>query len=1198
VGSHFRLALLTWPIHNDSSIVPLPEPSRVFISYSRSDGADYAAALRKRLQKEHPEIDLFQDVISLHSGKDWWLQITNALNQVAYMVLVATPDAMASEAVRKEWRYARQQGVCVLPVQASEALDFSSLPRWMRTQQFANLKVKEQWELFIGDLHRACQTPRVLFMAEDLPKDFVARPAEFEPLIKMLLDERREQRNPVAITTALRGAGGFGKTTLAKAVCHDERIQEVFKDGVLWVTLGEKVDNLVGKVAELTTMLSGEPTNFTSKEAAVTRLRELLADRDILMVIDDVWEPAHLDPFLQGGPHCARLITTRNLDVLPQECRDATVKVDSMQPDEAVAVLGSGLPDECGRETVALAERVGNWPLLLAVVNGHLRERIEAHQPLSEAIADVNEVLDEGGLTALDPDSGEARNRAVALTVEISLRHLRDEGERQRFAELSIFPEDVEIPLDVVGRLWSATGGFKSFKARDLCVRLNRRSLLQTLDLTTRKLRLHDVMRSYLQDKLAQDADPKQVHGKLVDAWGDPNKLPDIYAWRWYAYHMAAAGRVGELREALLDPAWLQAKLAATDVTALTTDFDLLLGDEDLELVEGAIRLSANVIGRDRGQFASQMVGRLLTFQDAPVIAEFSKQLVEGTRARWLRPLQPTLRPPASGLVRTLEGHRGATNAVAVTSEGKLCVSASHDETLKVWDLRSGRELRTLAGHGSRVLAVAVTPDGKLAVSGCEDGTLKEWDLGSGHQLRTLIGHHESYVTAVAVTPDGQRAVSASWDHTLKIWNLASGYARCTLTGHAAEVLAVAVTPDGRRAVSASGDQTLKVWDLSNGRELRTLTGHASYVTAVAVTPDGQRAVSASYDRTLKVWELDSGRELRTLIGHTGWVTAAALTPDGRRAVSASADRTLKIWELDSDREPYTLAGHTHGVPAVAVTPDGQRAVSTSDDGTLKVWDLAGGRELRTLAGHSGSLHAVAVTPEGQRAVSASHDKTLNVWDLAGGRKLRTLAGHSGSVNAVVVTPDGQRAVSASHDQTLKVWDLSSGRELRTLTGRSGPVTAVAVTPDGQRAVSTSYDRTLKLWDLASGRELRTLSGHPYDVTAVAVTPDGQRVLSASWDHTLKVWDLASGHELRTLNGHSSGVAAVAVTPDGQRAVSASYDNTVKVWDLETGAVLATFTCDGAAHCCAFSDALKLIVAGDAGGHVHFLRLEEPKSRG
>jgi WD40 repeat protein len=69
------------------------------------------------------------------------------------------------------------------------------------------------------------------------------------------------------------------------------------------------------------------------------------------------------------------------------------------------------------------------------------------------------------------------------------------------------------------------------------------------------------------------------------------------------------------------------------------------------------------------------------------------------------------------------------------------------------------------------------------------------------------------------------------------------------------------------------------------------------------------------------------------------------------------------------------------------------------------------------------------------------------------------------------------------------------------------------------------------------------------------------------------------------------------MTPDGQRAVSASWDQTLKVWDLETGEVIATFTFDSGARCCTYYDALKLIVAGDYGGHVNFLSLEEPKRR-
>jgi WD40 repeat protein len=71
----------------------------------------------------------------------------------------------------------------------------------------------------------------------------------------------------------------------------------------------------------------------------------------------------------------------------------------------------------------------------------------------------------------------------------------------------------------------------------------------------------------------------------------------------------------------------------------------------------------------------------------------------------------------------------------------------------------------------------------------------------------------------------------------------------------------------------------------------------------------------------------------------------------------------------------------------------------------------------------------------------------------------------------------------------------------------------------------------------------------------------------------------------------------VAVTPDGLRAVSASGDRTLKMWDLETEEVLATFTCDSRGFCCAFSEVLKLIVAGDAGGPLHFLSLEETKTK-
>ncbi len=86
-----------------------------------------------------------------------------------------------------------------------------------------------------------------------------------------------------------------------------------------------------------------------------------------------------------------------------------------------------------------------------------------------------------------------------------------------------------------------------------------------------------------------------------------------------------------------------------------------------------------------------------------------------------------------------------------------------------------------MTGHSSEVNALAVTPDGKQAVSASDDQTLKVWDLVSGRELRTLTGHSNS-VNAVAVTPDSKHAVSASSDHTLKVWDLETGTVVGTFT--------------------------------------------------------------------------------------------------------------------------------------------------------------------------------------------------------------------------------------------------------------------------------------------------------------------------------------------------------------------------------------------------------------------------------
>jgi len=276
----------------------------------------------------------------------------------------------------------------------------------------------------------------------------------------------------------------------------------------------------------------------------------------------------------------------------------------------------------------------------------------------------------------------------------------------------------------------------------------------------------------------------------------------------------------------------------------------------------------------------------------------------------------------ASHVRLTLSGHSNYVSSVAWSPDGKRLATASYDETAKVWDAATGKELLTLSGHSNYVFSVAWSPDGmRLATGG--DNTAKVWDTNSGKELLTLSGH-SGPVSGVAWSPDGKRLATGSWDKTAKVWDATTGKELLTLSGHNASVISVEWSPDGKWLVTGSVDNTAKVWDAATGKEPLTLSGHNGAVISVAWSPDGKRLATGSGDKTAKVWDAATGKELLTLSGHSSEITSVAWSPDSKRLATASADKTAKVWDADTGKELLTLSGHGGTVRTVAWAPGRQ----------------------------------------------------------------------------------------------------------------------------------------------------------------------------------------------------------------------------------------------------------------------------------
>lgn len=287
-----------------------------------------------------------------------------------------------------------------------------------------------------------------------------------------------------------------------------------------------------------------------------------------------------------------------------------------------------------------------------------------------------------------------------------------------------------------------------------------------------------------------------------------------------------------------------------------------------------------------------------------------------------------------------------AGSPLAYSADGtRLAITSSG--TAKILDALTGKELLTFSGgHTQSIKSVAFSPDGSRLATSSTDQTVKVWDLATGKQLLSLSTPTFAFPAGlrVAFSPDGQRIAAASSENSARVWDVATGKELLALRGHTQPVVGATYSPDGSRIATPCLDGTAKVWDAATGKELLTLSGHKAGLWVVSFSPDGKRIATASQDGTAKVWDAATGQLLLTLSGHLGNVFDAVFSPDSTRLATASMDGTIKLWDVSTgssrSEQPLTFFNPSgYYFIAVAFAPDGKR-LAAGGDGTIRIYAL------------------------------------------------------------------------------------------------------------------------------------------------------------------------------------------------------------------------------------------------------------------
>ena len=324
----------------------------------------------------------------------------------------------------------------------------------------------------------------------------------------------------------------------------------------------------------------------------------------------------------------------------------------------------------------------------------------------------------------------------------------------------------------------------------------------------------------------------------------------------------------------------------------------------------------------------------------------------------------------------------GGVEGIAIDGQGALTNDI-------LWTRHRGSEpkgklLHTFSGHNGYVCSVTFSPDGKQIASGAWDRsiggseTIKLWDLPSGRLRKTILGHKGEAVQDLEFSPNGNRLYSGSDDATIKIWDVATGKELKTLKGHSSAVWSIDLTSDGKCLYSGSTDGTIKKWDVETGEELATFEATSD---RAALSPNEKQIVS-SRGLTIKLWDLETGGELFSLTGKSSYVNSVTFSPDGKTIASASVDKTIRIWDLNNKVEIRRITD-TSEVHCVSFSPDGMRIASGNEKGMVQIWDVSNGEELEKFSGHNARIYDVTFSPDGKTLASGSSDNTIKIWDVS-----------------------------------------------------------------------------------------------------------------------------------------------------------------------------------------------------------------------